>query len=101
MGQLFGLNWVKLFWADRALRAQFDIAPEAPISKSADYLKILSPTGFNGRQVWKPARPQTGKSAVLGFRPVATRGSAEHRRAVQNGCFSVHITWRWHYTCNL
>jgi len=35
----------------------------------ADYLKILSATGFNGLQVWKPARQQTWKSAVLGFRP--------------------------------
>ena len=66
-------------------RAQLDTAPEAPISKSADYLKILSATGFNGRQVWKPARQQTWKSAAPGFRPVATGGSAKMRPEAETG----------------
>jgi len=65
--------------------APLDTAAEAPISKSADYLKILSATGFNGRQVWKPARQQTWKSAVPGFRPVATGGSAKMRPEAETG----------------
>jgi len=63
-------------------RAGPDTAPESPPSKSSDDPKIPSPTGFNGLPVWQPARPQTGQSAVLGFRPVETGGGGEMRPSV-------------------
>jgi len=48
-----------------ALVAQVSKPAVSPISQSADHPKIKGAIGFNGPRVWKPAIPQTWKSAVL------------------------------------